>query len=339
MGRIWIPEAPNIIIPGRRYTAVEGLSSPEVRVEGWFSVELVHARSGVVAQYIPPFRNLVVDAGLDALAVTGPTTLAQYCAVGTGNTVPANGQVGLVAELARTISNGGFADVSGIAVDNTYVYNRVTRVFTQAQANGVLAELGMFRNSSGAPMFARQLIKDAGGTATTITKTVDYELRITYEVRVYTQPTDVVYSAMINGVATNITSHSNGHGSWLISLGSSFAPADDSGGGGTNNYWRASALETQVLVASTAGQESGAIANTVTNVTAYVAGNFYREATCEWNSATANFATGVGHFQTPGISGAIHGLWFQHGIPNPKPNKTGLQKYVLVQRMSWARYP
>lgn len=337
MTRIWIPEAPGIIIPGRRYNVFEGLCPPPIRVAGFFSVELVHARSGVVVQSTPPFENLVVDAGLNALAVNGPTQLANYCAVGTGNTPPDAGQVGLVAEVApRTANNGGTADETGVAADNTYVYRRITRVFGQADANGVLTELGMFQNAAGAPMYARQLIKDAGGSATSITKTSEYELRVTYEIRVYTQPVSTTYSALIDGVATDITCRSLGHASWLTSLGSSIAPADN---GSTNNHWRAQAFETQALDAASAGASNGTSATSVTNVAAYVAGNFYREATCEWNAATANFATGLGKIQTPGVPGSVHAFWFQHSIPAPKPTKTNLQKYVLVQRLSWSRYP
>src|SRR5690606_9804975 len=83
--RIWVPEAPLLNL--RRYVEV-GTVRNAIAVEGYFTVELIHARTGLVKRRLH-FRNLITNAGLDALAGgTAINDLVNYLAVGTGSSEP-----------------------------------------------------------------------------------------------------------------------------------------------------------------------------------------------------------------------------------------------------------
>src|SRR5690606_34956817 len=79
-----------------------------------------------------------------------------------------------------------------------------TRVFTEDQANGNLAELGFFSSSEGGTMWNRQLFRDELGNPTAITKTNEDQLRVRYEYRIYPPWDDVVQEIEVNGVPTEV---------------------------------------------------------------------------------------------------------------------------------------
>src|SRR5690606_29765886 len=154
------------------------------------------------------FRNLITNAGLDAMAGgVGISNLINYLAVGTGSSEPRYTDTTLDAEVARTNSNGGFGDSEAMVGSGDLVeyWRRIrTRVFTEAQANGNLAELGFFSAASGGTMWNRQLFRDELGQPTTITKTPEDQLRVTYEYRVYPPWDDVVQEIEVNGVPVEV---------------------------------------------------------------------------------------------------------------------------------------
>src|SRR5690606_24522050 len=202
--RIWVPEAPMLNL--RRYVEV-GAVRHAVAVEGYFTVELIHARTGLVKRRLH-FRNLITNAGLDALA--GGATISSrinYLAVGTGSSEPSYTDTTLDAEIARTNSNGGFGDSDAMVGSGDLVqyWRRIrTRVFNQNEANGNLAELGFFNAAQGGTMWNRQLFRDELGNPTAITKTSEDQLRVTYEYRVYPPWGDVVQEIEVNGVPTEV---------------------------------------------------------------------------------------------------------------------------------------
>src|SRR5690606_35683965 len=202
--RIWVPEAPMLNL--RRYIEV-GAVRHAVAVEGHCTVELIHARTGLIKRRLH-FRNLITDAGLDALAGgAGIGGLINYLAVGTGSSWPSYADTSLDAEIERTTSNGGFGDSDAMVGSGDLVeyWRRIrTRVFTEDQANGNLAELGFFSSSSGGTMWNRQLFRDELGNPTTITKTNEDQLRVTYEYRIYPPWDDVVQEIEVNGVPIEV---------------------------------------------------------------------------------------------------------------------------------------
>lgn len=207
---------------GRRFSEVI-VGAVDTPVRARVTVEKVHRRSGLIAERVE-FDNLITDAGLGYLMRGGTTfnpnasfhgtQMFTYCGVGTGSAAPSVADVGLVSEVGRTNANGGFADTNGTASGFEYFWFRRTFQFTAAQANGNLTEVGFFYNASGAPMWARQLIRDANGNPTTIVKTADYDLRVVYEVRWYPKLTDTVLPVSVDGVQQNVTLRPHQLNSW-----------------------------------------------------------------------------------------------------------------------------
>lgn len=320
MRRLWIPEAPALIRPGREVF----LAQPPVRLEGWFEVELIHARTGHTV-WQSRFKNLITDGGLDALgASVTPAAASTWLGVGTVGTAPTNGDTGLGGEVERTSSNGGTADVTGFAADNSYSYLRRARLFTTSEANAVLAEVGTFnQDSPGGTLFSRQQIKDSGGVATTITKTSDFELRVTYELRTYIELTDQVYTALVNGVSQNVTVRPG-----FIGVYSSWTQSA--------TVWPHASADRYHLYSGTLGtitsfpNGTDVAASSVVQA-AYAGGSYYRETTATWNAAVANMAL-TSFMYRLGASA------YQHQFSAPV-TKLNTQKAELVYRITWGRYP
>jgi hypothetical protein len=310
-------EAPYLNL--RRYTET-GFAAPKLGLAGFFEIELVHIRTGLVVQRCR-FRNLIVDAGLEDLGVNKPHTLLTYCAVGTGNSVPANTNISLDTEVGRTNASGGFADTAGTDPGDVYSWGKRTRVFTGAQANGNLTEVGMFRLSAGAPMWCRQLIRDGAGNPTTITKTSEYELRVVYELRYYPETTDVVTNTLINGANQNVTSRRSRWG--------------DLSYWGPLNTFTNNAIDSTTftgLMGTINGEPAGSLSKISVLGDPYVSGSRQITHTPTWGSTVSN--------------GAIKSLatsTFRTFLPPTQYeltnviNKTDTQKLVAVFTSSWGR--
>lgn len=307
-----------------------------VGMEGWFTVSLVHARSGLIARELH-FRNLIVDGGRELLGTSPLDTALAYFGVGTSSTALATGQTTLGAELFRTNSTGGFADTAGVwSAGNIYLSAKRTRVFTEAQANGNLTEVGIFNASSSGVMFCRSLLKDAGGAPTTITKTSEFQLRIEYEIRLYPPNGwgDYTFDTVVNGVSRTLTARPLGTGNILAWNVFSFGGAPDVGGSpvATVNNSRFNALATDAALRSADSTVSFAVAATSRVNTAYGAGTLYREQTQDWSGAVANST----NYFLWGWNGQL--ATFQALFPVAL-TKTNTQKFVLVARASWDRRP
>jgi hypothetical protein len=326
-GRIWTPEAPFVIA---RRTPEALLAMPDVGISGRFTIELVHARTGGVARR-HEFNNLVVNAGLDVLGTGSLDSAIAYCAVGTGSTPPTENDVGLEAELTRTNNAGGFSDSSGSAPSYAYYWRRRTRVFTQAQANGNLTEIGFFKNATGAPMWCRQLIRDSAGNPTTITKTSEYELRVVYEWRVYPPAGDVPGTVTVNGATVATTTRAIR----LNEMGWTDSPANL---GVYDTYQSYVTVRETTQPGNLGGNSAWALG---TLDAGYAPGSLYRDSTVVLGASAANWTGGVGSFE-----GFAHVYWqyganvyyrFHTALATPIM-KTATQKLTLVQRMSWARH-
>jgi len=316
----------------RRYIEVGAVRNAVV-VEGYFTVELIHARTGLVKRRLH-FRNLITDAGLDALAGGARISdLINYLAVGTGSSEPSYTDTTLNAEVARTNSNGGFGDSDAMVGSGDLVQywrRRLTRVFTEAQANANLAELGFFSSSSGGTLWNRQLFRDELGNPTTITKTNEDQLRVTYEYRVYPPWDDVVQEIEVNGVPVEVVNRpqsvaSSSWGSW-----NSGNPALNGLGVVTTSSLEAS--ETDTLPGRSGSPPSGTSASSHT-VQSYTPGTWYREREARWEPSAANFATGIGLFVSVVNNG---GITFASKV-TPKIMKQNTQRLIVMERWTYAR--
>lgn len=325
-------------------TLEQELAMPRFRLEGWFTVELIDARTGLIKRRLH-FKNLIVNSGLDAVgtqAGNAISNLLTYCEVGTGSTAPAVTQTTLVTPVTpRTSANGGIADVGAyVAGPPDYYYLRRVRLFTETEANGNLTEVGFFTTLAAGTgtMFTRQLFKDGTGTPTVITKTSADQLRITYELRVYPPTADVVLpNITLDGVAYTPTVRALGVDESLYWGGGGFLFHGVYAG---NVVRSADAFETDVLVARTDAFVAGSgSAQSSTSQAAYVALNFYRDRTSIWEPGVANFATGIGMVLTMNAQSNNQGTYLFQVKFAPKIAKTNVKRLTLAFRETWGRYP
>jgi len=319
-----------------------------LRVKGWFVVELLDAATGCVKRRLE-FPNLITDAGLDIyFAGTTMLTLTTWCACGTDSTAPAVSQTSLGAEISpsssnRTNSNGAIADVHAFVGGSFYWSKKITKLFTETQANGNLTEFGLFTANTGGTMWTRQLFKDGGGTPTTIVKTSADQLRITYEYRLYFPSADLVSTKNISGTVYDYTVRPNnvdGAATWGGISGHIEAGAGSSwlGSGGVGPP---EGKESNVLVATTDDFGSAGADATPDSVSmaAYTNGTFFRDGTAVWEPGSANFATGFGG-TTVGWNGFQNNIrMFQVVFHTTKLPKTNTKRLTLTFRWALTRFP
>lgn len=328
--RLWVPEAPAIL--RRRYNEVE--LATRFGVAGFIGWELIHAATGdVVRSSGGLHHNLIVDDGMDILGGGSGYTLAHtglYCRVGTGSATPAVSDTALQAQVASSTFAGGFAEPAGLISGNAYHYVTSVRVFTEAEANGNLTEVGFGVSASGADtLFMRQLFVDGLGAPTTIIKTSAFQLKVVYEQRVYLPFADVTQSVTVNGVARDVTCRLGYVGSWdsyggfngvnpmtLWKIGGSFGAAGDSPTG-----------PAQVGATSMASP-------------AYVGGSFTNYQTGTWSAANANDGAGYA-FLVTGMSnqGGQRDVKFDLTTGGAAAIiKTNVDKFVIAHSRSWSRH-
>lgn len=153
------------------------------------------------------FDNLILDGGLDRMGVGA---FAEKCRVGSGNTVPVNGDTALVAQVAEA---DPYSFTDGWDSGGTlYGYKRTVYRFSTGSAAGNLSEVGV--GWAGGALFSRALIKDGGGAPTTITVLADEILDVTYELRIYRPTVDTNTNITISGTNYTCTVRAANMGSW-----------------------------------------------------------------------------------------------------------------------------
>lgn len=309
------------------------VKTPQIGFSGYFRVDLISAESGIIKKS-HEFKNLITDAALND---TGKSLFAKtrYCAVGTGSTTPTVGDTALVSEVSRIERTSVlFSNAEQVGTDWRYRYE-MTFEFTEAQANGNLTEVGMFDASVGGGMWSRSLFTDAQGNPTTITKTDQDRLRITYGVIVNIPNTAVDSVVTINGTNYTFSTRAGAPNSYT-DVASTFL----FGSLGTYNY---SAFEVQGLPAM--DQLQGGTSSNASGVSVATTANpFERDITMRFDPAVANFVGGVGSFGFPTYHrSSTSGSRFYSVPPyfyssvNPKIPKGDLERLTVTFRVSWGR--
>jgi hypothetical protein len=190
---IWVPRTKilepkhELILPGN---GAAGL----FRVEG----RLDDGRQRVLAAWQP---NLITDAGLDRW---GTGNIITHCCVGSGNTAPAVGDTALVAHVASAAVVN--TSTGSLGTTPYYGYKVFVATFSPPGSNHNLSEIGWAWASGGGSLWSRALIKDGGGTPTTITWLAAETLIVTYELRNYPPLSDtVIEGASIFGETYDLT--------------------------------------------------------------------------------------------------------------------------------------
>lgn len=298
--------------------------------EGWFSLSTFKVDDkgqeipGSRREPVPPFKNLILDRGLDRMG--NNVDWLTWCQVGAGSTVPALGDTA----LASRIAGSNVVQASNIAAQSSapfYVARTKTFRFTTGSAAGNLSEVGIGWATSGS-LFSRALILDALGAPTTITVLSDEQLDVTYQFRQYMPAVDGGGSITLRGVnhlfvsrAARVTVTS-GSG-WLIESGGSSAGATSLSI--TQAY-------TGSIGAVTADAPSGtAMPATSVIAQAYSASSLQRDISVFFGNNNGNDPLGIGAIQVRlGI-----GI-YQFGF-TPNIMKTSDDTLSLTLRHSWSR--
>lgn len=308
----------------------------KMMLEGYFEVDLIDAKSGVIKQHLE-FRNLITDVGLNALGsnTASLNSSLTYLAVGTGNSTPDVTQTALDSEVGRTNNAGSFSDTFTSGPSFEYWEGARVRLFTEAQANGVLAELGFFNLAAAGIMFNRQLFRDGSGVPITIPKTSSDQLRVTYKWRIYSNQIPVVQSINISGVTTDVTNRA-----YRVDVNSGWGGALTPGASGLVlqlGLWNTNALAGDSNVMPTVTNN---IANTTSanrssgTLQSYVNDTFYKDIEYVWEPGVGNFTGGIGNIAVSLTSSPTALTTF-----SPKVNKDNTKRFVIMNRYSWARRP
>lgn len=339
-GRLWVPEAPQLML--NRHRPIRGLGQ-RIGVSGEWSLELIHARTGDVTQSFK-FPNLITNVGLDALSGEFPNGLfnalsdsAQYsvfsrCFVGTGNAEPAITDSELQNPIANTSNTGGFGFETGLVDNNTRCRYRKTWVFGTSEANGNIAEVGCGVNHGSNPfngtVFTRQLIRDALGEPTVLVKTSEYQLRVVYELSLWLPLGDQVYEMNINGATVEVVSRLESLAYWNRTHGLV---------SGESQY----GLSTQPI-GPEGSNLSGTVAsdNSLTTRSTYVPGTYQVEWEGIWGPSSANggpYISFSSRYSTAGSPSRTFKVDLSNA-PGGGVSKTSDERFVVEWTRSWGRH-
>ena len=296
-------------------------------VAGEYQLTVLDGNTRKVVRKTPWFDNLVTNIGLDAMATT--IAITQNCRIGTGTAAAVNTDTALSSQSAST------ATVNSSTITNLGTPNYETQIlsvyeFALGAVVGNMAEVGVgWTPSTASTLFSRARINDAGGIPTTITVLVTEILQVSYRLKIYPQVSDVTGTVVIAGVTYNYTSRCyNAANTTSVIPGQAFQ-------NGTTAVLNAF---NGTINAITSGGPSGTSGTlTFVSVSAYTAGNFFRDYTVTAAIAAANLAGGI-RSMTIGISGGASAVSFvqiDFGASIPKDNTKVL---TLVIRFTWTRH-
>ena len=312
------------------------------RFAGRYKLSVHKEKSGTIVTHTGWFNTLITYQGLDQIGnppvfntVNGYPYINTHCAVGTGTTPPALTDTAMEAQVAMFPSTAG-GNVNGGA--NSYVaasgptpaYYRCVWVYTFAAgtATGNLSEVGVGGTLNGDTtprLFSHALIVDGSGNPTTITVLSDEVLTVTYELRLYIDPTDSSYSFFIN-----TTSYS---GTVRRSIIATAANIDFSVQNTPSGVIYIQCYNGSIGTVTGGPSGSGDSSNAYDEVSqfAYVTGNYYRDFRRSIPISIANINISALQTRSP------HGRWqFSVSPAIPKTSSVSLQ---LNWRQSWGFYP
>jgi hypothetical protein len=303
--RIWIPE--------QRQPKPINIKLPGPGLGGIVYLELIDAKTGKVKES-HEFTNLITNNLMDGLGF-GFFNLGDWrndsvtdFGVGTGSATPAFTDPTLSFQLNPLSSdNGGFSAEQGFITGSgypsdksgSYHYRRLTRVWTETEATGTIAEFGVFNNATPATLGVRSLIKDITGSPITITKTDQDQLRITHEMRLYppVEADEVTGSIVIGATSYSFSASAlniDNETVWGWTEAASIGVAAGLGFW-TLEAWAAKSASGLIDVTGTLQNFNGGVTpaasdeDNSSSLFSYPgSGSFYREGIAQWNPARAN---------------------------------------------------
>ncbi len=323
--RVWIPETQSV----ESCNLVVDL--PTIGLEGYYYIDLIDKDTGKVKQHLE-FKNIITDFALDTI-MSSFTTLTngvfRFCGVGTGSSTPNASQTSLDNQVGGRITTGT-ADSFGTNTAPEYHWLRINRRFIESEVNGLLTEVAFFTSATGNNMTSRALFLDARGQPTTITKTNQDLLDITYEIRLYAPTQDVTGTFEFRpGTSSVYTIRPQGvlqTSGWVAMMNRISA-------------WLPSAFATSGTFFNTRtgfnNPSQGSLVSQVSSST-YITSTYTRDVRFFWNDLAANFdiATIVWRF-VDRIGGDADWHW-QMSL-NPPVQKVVDQRFDLFLRQTIGR--
>lgn len=192
MSRIITPGAPHLWVPKHAYIdAQDALRPPNLICEGIIGLKAIDRRGRVTRER--EFHNMLMDTGLQRImrADSHNGIGAMSWAVGTGTTAPTFTDAGIqsqvggwvtitVPQMATLVNSGGATAYASGATASTSAIG--------AFGTTTLTEVGLRTTDATTLFFARELIRDSGGSPVGFPITSDEQLRLTYGFRIYPDP-------------------------------------------------------------------------------------------------------------------------------------------------------
>lgn len=298
---------------------------------------------GIIVQRTGPFENLILDQGMNEVANRLWSGLFTHCAVGTGNTPPANNQTGLVAEAARTANYLAGAGNCGTTkpAPNVVVMRR-TWDFPLGALNGNYSELGFsWTSTPGNNLFSRVLIQ-SGGVPVSVSVTSSQQLRVVYELQLTFANTISPFSLNFGGDWGTVTGNMALQSIFPDSYGT-LVPVDVSGYVLTfyGNAVHEPSLPSDVRVSNSAAalaavgsanDRTGTVSMKTAVKQTYTAGSFYRDITATFGTNDANQT--IRSIMLGSQSASTQGF---AALLDANKTKTNLAQLTLSFRLSWSR--
>lgn len=268
-------------------------------LEGWMEWQLVD-RSGRAVRGGQQ-HNLFLDQGLNNIAdvsIANGAGSFQWAVVGTGSVEPDVADVSLGNQVGTTQTK--VATWAWTRTGNGVYEGSCTYEFDFEDANGNLTEWGVGRGSSGemTALYVRELFRDGEGDPTTVTKTSDYKLRLTYTLELTLTPTVLTPASFtIDGIGVingdymwrggGASDNTAYHRRDLETFG---GLANGNGTGRFGGLFVSSTVDSGVYDDVTAPGSSGsdASARTTQTPSTFVAGQWQRKHTAVWGTAKGN---------------------------------------------------
>lgn len=275
---------------------------PKARVggglDGWMEWQLIDRRGRAVRG--GQQHNLFLDQGLNNIADLSIASgnSFQWAVVGTGSVEPDVADVSLgnqVGETQTKVAAWAWTRTAAGVYEGSCTYE-----FDFADANGNLTEWGVGRGTSVGmtALYVRELFRDGEGDPTTVTKTSDYKLRLTYTLEITLTPVVLTPASFtIDGIGVI-----NGDYMWrggpasqgttyaqrdLVTFGSLASGATTFAGGG---LLVSSTVDSGVYDDTNGPQsnDNGTPMPTTQNPSTFVSGQWERKHTATWGTAKGN---------------------------------------------------
>lgn len=154
-------------------------------VECWFSGAKFD-KSGTITPLTGKFKNTILTAGMLKLYENSVSEMTTFINIGTGDTIPANDQTGLVS---HAFASNNVVDTKALFNEDPKPNLKITKIFRFdiGTCTGEFKEVALSK-ASNADYLNRQLFKNANSEIITIEVAEDEGLLLTAEIKIFLDP-------------------------------------------------------------------------------------------------------------------------------------------------------